>query len=207
MSLRRFVSPPPGPQTRGEVCGFCSAPVGEPHGHVVNLESHSLMCACRGCYLLFTNEGAPGERFRAVPERYLVPEGPVLTRAQWDELQVPVGLAFVFVNSVERRPLMLYPSPAGATESQLPPAMWDELARANPLVAALAPDVEALLVRNGPEGPECYLVPIDACYELVGRIRRHWRGFDGGEEARGEIAAFFERVRARSEPWSAACLS
>ena len=33
------------------------------------------------------------------------------------------------------------------------------------------------------ENFDCYIVPIDACYEFVGRIRRCWKGFDGGEEA------------------------
>ena len=39
-----------------------------------------------------------------------------------------------------------YPSPAGATESLLPLETWEELAAANPLLASLEPDVEALLV-------------------------------------------------------------
>jgi hypothetical protein len=43
-------------------------------------------------------------------------------------------------------------------------------------------------------------VPIDACYELVGRLRTLWRGFDGGREARDAMAEFFTRVHARSRP-------
>ena len=43
---------------------------------------------------------------------------------------------------------------------------------------------------------ECFLVPIDACYELVGQLRRLWRGFDGGQEAHDALDAFFDR-RAR----------
>ena len=89
---------------------------------------------------------------------------------------------------------------AGATESLLSLETWEELARANPLLASLATDVEALLVRNVQRrgGFECYIVPIDACYELVGRIRRRWKGFDGGEEAWKEIDGFFADVRGRS---------
>ncbi len=48
--------------------------------------------------------------------------------------------------------------------------------------------------------PQCFLVPIDACYELAGRLRQVWRGFDGGQDARAEIAGFFARVSARSRP-------
>ena len=32
-------------------------------------------------------------------------------------------------------------------------------------------------------GHPCLLVPIDACYRLVGLVKLHWRGFDGGSEA------------------------
>ena len=66
------------------------------------------------------------------------------------------------------------------------------------------PDVEALLVRgaSGGRAPECYLVPIDACYELVGRLRTTWRGFDGGAEAHDELTGFFDRVRREPARWS-----
>jgi hypothetical protein len=71
---------------------------------------------------------------------------------------------------------------------------------ANPAMTDLAPDVEALLVRRTGDGFECYLVPIDACYELVGLVRLHWKGFDGGQEAWEAIDGFFDAVRERSRP-------
>jgi hypothetical protein len=46
----------------------------------------------------------------------------------------------------------------------------------------------------------CHLVPIDACYELIGRLRRVWRGFDGGSDARAELERFFAGVEQRSRP-------
>ena len=105
---------------------------------------------------------------------------------QWDALQIPVSVAFFFVNSTLDRVSAFYPSPAGATESLLPLDTWDELTAAHAELATLEPDVEAFLVRvstgRRTEG-ECYLVPIDACYELVGQLRTLWRGFDGGQEA------------------------
>jgi hypothetical protein len=111
-----------------------------------------------------------------------------------------VGIAFFFLNTSLGRMVVFYPSPVGATESLLSLETWDELARSNPLLTTLAADVEALLVRSVQRrgGFECYIVPIDACYELVGRIRRRWKGFDGGEDAWTEIDAFFAEVRARS---------
>ena len=47
-------------------------------------------------------------------------------------------------------------------------------------------------------GAECYIVPIDACYELVGHLRTLWRGFDGGKEANAKLDAFFDDVRAKA---------
>jgi hypothetical protein len=43
-------------------------------------------------------------------------------------------------------------------------------------------------------------VPIDVCYELVGELRRLWKGFDGGTEAHAALDAFFDRVRAKAKP-------
>ena len=46
---------------------------------------------------------------------------------------------------------------------------------------------------------DVYLVPIDACYELVGRLRMLWRGFDGGQEAREFVDEFFAGIAARAK--------
>ena len=61
-------------------------------------------------------------------------------------------------------------------------------------------DVEALIVSVPTSGqsPRCFVVPIDACYELVGRLRTVWRGFDGGQDAARAVDEFFGRVEARS---------
>ena len=66
------------------------------------------------------------------------------------------------------------------------------------MLAGLTPDVEALLVYKRPQGFEGYVVPIDACYGLVGIVRRHWKGFQGGEEAWQAIEGFFGDLRQRS---------
>ena len=65
----------------------------------------------------------------------------------------------------------------------------------------LAADTEALIVRvpdDETAAPQCYLVPIDACYEFVGRLRLLWHGFDGGQQVRDFIDEFFEKIAARS---------
>jgi uncharacterized protein DUF5947 len=206
--LQRIRQSRPTPKPRpGERCEMCAEIIGDRHDHVVDLEHRSLLCTCRGCYLLFTSGGAGGHRYRAVPDRYLVFPEFRLSSGQWDALQIPVSVAFFFVNSTLDRVAAFYPSPAGATESLLSLATWDEVVAANPELATLTPDVEAFLVRT--DGPgrgaaECFLVPIDACYELVGELRRLWRGFDGGTEAHEALASFFARVRARAVPVSGA---
>ena len=195
--LRRVSQARPQPDP-GERCEMCATPIPAEHPHVVNLDSRGLLCTCRACYLLFTDETA-ALRYRAVPERYLSFDRLTLDARAWDELQIPVGLAFLFQNSVQQRTIAFYPGPAGATESELSLAAWQRIVADNPTLAVLRPDVEALLVRRTDPG-ECYLVPIDACYELVGRLRMLWRGFDGGQQAHQAMDAFFARVRQRSRP-------
>jgi hypothetical protein len=185
----------------GERCELCTEPIGEGHGHLVNLDARNLMCACRACYLLFLSEGAGGGHFRAVPDRYLAFPEFRMSPAQWESLQIPVGIAFFFLNSALGRVVAFYPGPAGATESELPLDTWAELVSANPALSTLQPDVEAFLVRSERARggiAECFVVPVDACYELVGHLRQLWRGFDGGSEAHAAIDAFFDRVRSQA---------
>lgn len=200
--LQRIRKAPPRPRP-GERCDMCDEPVPDTHQHVVDAESRSLMCTCRGCWLLLAPDGAGGGRYRAVPDRYSAVEDFTMTGGTWDSFQIPVSVAFFFHNSALERVTAFYPSPAGATESLLALDTWDELVAANPVLATLAPDVEALLVRVGDDDRrgthrEAFVVPIDACYELVGHMRRLWRGFDGGREAKDALDRFFADLQARS---------
>jgi hypothetical protein len=190
-----------------ERCELCAAPVGPGHGHLVAVETRAIACACRPCWLLFAPQGAAGARYRAVPERVLRLGRAVVSDAQWDGVQVPVGLAFFFRNSRLGRAVALYPSPAGATECALDPATWSELIDGTPELAALEPDVEALLVDRRAGGDAAFVVPIDTCYALVGLVRRHWKGFDGGEEARRAIDGFFDELGRRCAREVAPCPS
>ncbi|MBK1784956.1 DUF5947 family protein [Prauserella cavernicola] len=196
--LRKFLRPAPAARP-GERCELCAEPIGEEHGHVIDLTTRAILCSCRGCYLLFTRPGAGGSRHRAVPERYRHVADLEIARTLWDSIGIPVRMAFVFENSVLERSVAFYPSPAGATESLLPLGAWDDLLAAAPGLADVEPDVEALLVNRTGEGFECFLVPIDTCYELVGLVRLYWRGFDGGSEARTAIEGFLSTLRERGE--------
>ncbi|HTF54784.1 MAG TPA: DUF5947 family protein [Pseudonocardia sp.] len=182
-------------QPEHERCEMCGVPIAEQHSHVVHLENRSLLCTCRPCALLFTERGAARGRYRAVPDRYLRDPALRVTDMQWNELQIPVRMAFFFHNSELDKTLAFYPSPAGATESLLPMDAWRDGLGASSLGSQLEPDVEALLVRHGtrdrPQDTACLLVPIDVCYELVGLVRVYWKGFDGGSEAWERIDAFF----------------
>jgi len=189
------------PQPIGERCEMCSEAIADEHQHVVNLEGRQLMCVCRGCYLLFTDTAAE-LRYRAVPDRYLTFEDFALDRRAWEALQIPVGLAFFFHNSMLGRTVAFYPGPAGATESELDLQEWNNIRTSDPRVDTIAADTEALLVQvpdDETASPRAYLVPIDACYEFVGRLRMMWRGFDGGEDVRSYIEGFFEQLDNRSK--------
>ncbi|MER6954197.1 DUF5947 family protein [Streptomyces sp. NPDC000618] len=197
LGLRRFlVERPPRP----ERCELCAAAVPDDHRHLVDTEKRALACACTACALLMEAPGAAAGRFRAVPNRYLTDPSHRLDDGAWDALQIPVGVAFFFRNAALDRLVALYPSPAGATESELEPATWTEVLGGSRLAELLEPDVEALLLRRAEGRIECHLVPIDICYELVGRMRLLWQGFDGGAEARAALDAFFDDVRRQARP-------
>jgi hypothetical protein len=183
-----------------EKCELCAAEIPAEHGHIADLEASSLACACRACYLLFTQPTAGRGRYRSVPDRFLRDPGAGLTAAEWDELEIPVGLAFFLNSSLAGQTAGFYPSPAGVTECILDLAAWERLAAEHPLLAAAAPDVEAVLIARVSGAVESFVVPIDACYELAGRMRLQWRGFDGGDEARASIDEFLAGVRARARP-------
>lgn len=195
--LRRFTGPRPPRPERCELCGVAVAEDG--HRHLVETEKRALVCACTACSLLFDRPGAATGRYRAVPNRYLTDPDHPLDDGAWELLQIPVGVAFFFRNAALDRLVALYPSPAGATESELDPQTWQSVLGTNRLAALLEPDVEALLLHRVEGRTTCHLVPIDICYELVGRMRLLWQGFDGGSEARAALQTFFEQVERRAK--------
>jgi len=183
-----------------ERCGVCTQVIDEEgHEHLVDVESRALLCACPTCAITLA---APNNRtLRIVPRRVLFDPDFRLDEAQWAALAIPVRLAFVFYNSRLARWVALYPSPGGAAEAELPPGALDGLATVTGLIAEIQPDVEALLVHGRRGGPlETLVAPIDACYRLVGEVRRHWRGFSGGDVVWRRIETFFAELRTRATP-------
>ena len=186
---------PPG--AANEQCDLCAAPVPPEHRHLVDLHDRRLLCACRACALLFDSQAAGGGHLRLLPTRRRRLDGFVLDDAAWDRLRIPVDMAFFFHSTAAERVSAFYPSPAGPTESLLELEAWRDLEVANPVLADMEPDVEALLVSRARDMREHWLVPIDDCYELVGLIRTRWRGFGGGEEVWAGIRSFFDDLSTR----------
>jgi hypothetical protein len=193
--LRRFAAPPVPAEPEPERCGLCGETLTTGgHRHLVDVRNRSLVCACTACALLFTRDGAAASRYRTVPDRVLRDPAAPLTEAEWATLRIPVAIAFFFLNSSLDRIVASYPSPAGVTECELDLDAWDQIAGTHPLLRALAPDTEAILVIRG----ETFLVPVDVCYALAGTLRLNWHGFDGGAEARHALETFLTDLRRRS---------
>lgn len=118
--------------------------------------------------------------------------------SEWESLLIPISLAFFFFSSTAGRVVANYPSPAGVMESSLDLEYWDAIVERNPILRALQPDVEALLVNRIAEEHQYYRVPIDQCFRLVGIIRTHWHGLSGGTEVWTRIEEFFRLLKEAS---------
>ena len=194
-TLRRFAQRREQPAQR---CEMCSVELAPKHQHLIEPGSRRLVCSCDACALLFPNQ--PDRKYRRVPRDVRQLADFHLTDAQWNDLLIPINMAFFFFSSPAKRVVALYPSPAGATESLLELGAWNDIVRENPLLETMEPDVEALLVNrlghmHGQSAAEYYLAPIDKCYELVGLIRARWRGLSGGTEVWREIKSFFDALK------------
>jgi len=181
-----------------ERCELCGQPIPDEHRHVLDLGTRELRCACRPCSLLFDRPGAGGGHYRIVPERRLRLHGFDLADPLWEELRIPVDMAFFFHSSAAERVVAFYPGPMGATESLLELTAWRQIECAHPVLAGMEADTEALLVNRARGAREAWLVPIDDCYALVGLIRLRWRGLTGGKDVWEEIGRFFDALDRRS---------
>jgi hypothetical protein len=94
----------------------------------------------------------------------------------------------------------MYPSPAGATESELHFESWSRMVSLNPVLTDLEPDIEGLIVNRMAEPHEYLIAPIDRCYELTGTIKAAWEGISGGAAVEQAVDAFFERLRSKAVP-------
>lgn len=200
--LQAFLRQGP-PQER---CDLCATAVPPAHQHLLDPESRALICACEACAILFSTTDA---KFRRVPRRIRRIAKFRLSDEVWEDLAIPINIAYFYHDRAAGRARASYPSPAGATESLLGLDAWRDLAAANPILDAIKPDVEGLLANrlgaiSGRAEPEYFLLPIDEYYKLVGLIRTQWRGLSGGTEVWKRLANFFATLRDRAEVVSTA---
>lgn len=179
-----------------EICDFCSIALVPQHRHLWETAKRKLICVCDACALRFEN--VQGGRFKLIPRDSRSLPDFQITDAEWDNLAFPIGLVFIFLDSLNARPTAIYPSPAGAMESLLPLENWQTIVAANSQLAELEPDVQALLINRVRQSRDYFIVPIDICFELTGLVRKNWRGLSGGEKVWKEIDRFFDRLRAKT---------
>jgi hypothetical protein len=200
-ALRRLARPR---RADVESCDLCSAELGAAHEHLFDPASRRLRCACAPCALLFAadyhrrraqlSEAGGRSTWKRVRRRVERLDGLVLDEPTWHALAIPIRLAFFTHDSAAGQVRAFYPSQAGATEAHLLPSAWTALVAANPPLATLEPDVEALLVDRRTDCARSYRVSIDECYRLVGLLKTHWRGFGGGPEVWRHIDQFFAEL-------------
>jgi hypothetical protein len=189
-NLRRFVRR----NETVEHCELCSAELAPEHQHLLEPANRKLVCSCDACAILFSSSDA---KYRRVPRNVKLLENFRMDDMQWDSLMIPINMAFFFDSSVQKKTVVLYPSPAGPTESLLPLDSWTDILELNPILKTLETDTEALLV-NRVQQAEYYIVPIDKCYELTGLMRAYWRGLAGGTEVWEKIQQFFAQLKQRA---------
>jgi hypothetical protein len=202
-SLRRFAREEAGRRETAEAaerCDLCGQPIppDPDHRHLMEVATREVSCVCRPCSILFDNEAASKGRYKIIRDRLLYLEDFEMSDGRWEELRVPVDMAFFFYSTPAGKVVAYYPSPMGPTESLLELETWEQLERDNPILQSMENDVEALLVNRARGASEHYVVPIDECYKLVGVIRTRWRGFSGGREVWDDLARFFEGLRLRA---------
>jgi hypothetical protein len=183
--MRRFVAD----DGRSERCELCAAALESVHRHVIDLSSRRLLCACESC----ARASEAGGLFRAVVPKTVALADFTLPDELWERMQIPIGLAFLMESGEDRRPLAVYPSPAGGIESVLSEHAWSALAAANPILFDMTPDVEALLVDRR-DARRYFRVSIDRCYALIGLVRARWEGLSGGAGLWDDVERFLSSL-------------
>lgn len=186
----RATRPPSAP----ERCDLCHSTIPADHRHLLHLVERRILCSCEACWAL--RSGDPEYRPTGMRTLWLEPfqcDGEI-----WGGFEIPIGLAFLMRSTVTGGVVAFYPSPAGATESELDTGPWDALVQRNPILKGLEPDAEALVVNRLAEPPQYVIAPIDDCYALVGLIKSRWEGISGGAALNSAVPEFFEAMHTRA---------
>ena len=179
-----------------ERCDLCGTTIPDDHRHLLQLVERQIVCACEACWALRSGDA----EFRPTGMRTVWLESFDCPDEVWGGFQIPIGLAFFMRSSIAdpSHPVVaFYPSPAGATESELSLEAWGALVTRNP-VLDLEPDAEALVVNRLTDPHQHLIAPIDDCYALVGLIKSRWEGISGGDALKEAVPSFFESMRRRA---------
>lgn len=194
--LRRLLKEPPAPAPPvappETTCELCPIGISAQHRHLIHLAERRIVCVCATCWALRSGDGD----YRPVGNRIAWLDSFALSGEQWAAFQIPIGLAFFMISSVSGSVIALYPSPAGATESELELQAWADVCAANPGFE-LEPDAEALIVNRLADPAQHLIAPIDAAYGLVGVVKSSWEGISGGAGVEDAVAEYLEGLRRR----------
>jgi hypothetical protein len=190
-ALRRFARPR-APAERCELCGAVLAP---DHQHLLHRESRQVACGCDACAVLFS--GQEGSKYLRIPRRVRRLTDFGFSDLEWEAMMLPIHLAF-FLRDAEGSIVAMYPSPAGAVQSELGMQLLEQKFAGQAELRRMEAEVETLLVNRAGEA-DYFIAPIDECYRLVGLIRMKWRGLSGGAEVEAAIESFFRDLRQRAE--------
>ncbi len=91
-TLRRLVPK----ADNAEHCGLCRQPLGSQHDHLIDPRTRRLLCSCQACAILFNN---PAAQYKRVPKRVQFLPDCEISDAEWDELMIPIGIAFFIKQS------------------------------------------------------------------------------------------------------------
>jgi Family of unknown function (DUF5947) len=177
-----------------EVCDLCGIGIAEDHRHLLHLIERRIVCSCEACWAMRAGEGD----YRPVGNRTLWLSDLDLPDDLWASFQIPIGLAFFMQSTVTECVVAMYPSPAGATESELHFESWKRMTELNPVLGQLEPDIEGLIINRLAEPPAYVIAPIDRCYELTGTIKASWEGISGGSGVEQAVAGYFEKLRRKA---------
>ena len=115
------------------------------HKHLLHLDERRIVCVCQTCWSMRSGDA----RYRPTGSRTLWLDGLRAHRRAVGGVPDPDRPGVLpALERDRRRSSALYPSPAGATESELDLDAWDRLVAANPVLEDLEPDAEALIVNR-----------------------------------------------------------
>ncbi len=110
----------PGAATETEACDLCGVGIPDEHRHLLHLTERRIVCSCETCWAMRSGEGD----YRPTGNRTLWLAGLEVPDDLWAGFQIPIGLAFFMESTVTGCVVAMYPSPGGATESELHFESW-----------------------------------------------------------------------------------